>query len=40
MRTNVFRLSGPLIALVVYLLLRHIGTAEAGMAGIVAWMAI
>jgi len=40
LRTNLFRLSGPLIALVVYLLLRHIGAAEAAMAGIVAWMAI
>lgn len=40
MRTHLLRLSGPMIAMVVYFLLRHLGHAPAAMAGIVAWMAI
>lgn len=40
MRTHLFRLSGPLIALLVYFTLRHLGHAPSAMAGIVAWMAL
>lgn len=40
MRTHLLRLSGPLAALLVYALLRHIGHAPAAMAAIVAWMAL
>lgn len=40
MRTHLLRLSGPLLAAVVFLLLRHIGTQPAAMAAIVTWMAI
>ena len=40
MRTHLLRLSGPLFALIVYLLLRHVGNTEAAMAGVVTWMAI
>lgn len=40
MRTHLIRLSGPLLAVAVYLLLRHIGPQPAAMAAIVAWMAI
>lgn len=40
MRTHLLRLSGPLLAALVYFLLRHLGHAPAAMAGVVAWMAI
>lgn len=40
MRSHLLRLSGPLLALLVYAALRHIGHAPAAMAGIVAWMAV
>ena len=40
MRTHFIRLSGPFLALLVYVLLQHIGHAPAAMAGVVAWMAI
>jgi len=40
LRTHLFRLAGPLIGLLIYALLRHIGPAPAAMAGIVAWMAL
>jgi len=39
-RTHLLRLAGPLIAVVVYGLLGHLGHAPAAMAGIVAWMAV
>jgi len=40
MRTHLLRLSGPLLAIVIYGLLRHLGHAPAAMAGIVSWMAV
>ena len=40
MRTHLLRLGGPVLAAIVFLLLRHIGPAPAAMAGIVAWMAL
>ena len=39
-RILIFRLGGPLLAGIVFLLLRHHGVGPAIMAGIVAWMAI
>ncbi len=40
MRQFLLRLSGPLAAGLVYLLMRHHGHAPAAMAGVVAWMAV
>lgn len=40
MRSLLLRLSGPLAAGLVYLLMRHHGAAPAAMAGIVVWMAL
>lgn len=38
-RTHLFRLAGPVMALLTHLLLRDMGAPAAAMAGIVAWMA-
>jgi len=40
MRTHLFRLAGPLLAILIYGLLRGMGHAPAAMAGIVSWMAV
>lgn len=40
MRTLLFRLAGPLCAILLYAALRHLGHAPAAMAGVVLWMAI
>ncbi|MBK7103069.1 MAG: SLC13/DASS family transporter [Flavobacteriales bacterium] len=40
MRTHLLRLSGPVLGLVVYALLRYLGHAPAAMAGVVTWMAV
>lgn len=40
MRTHFFRILGPVIAAVVFALLRDSGATAAAMAGIVAWMAL
>jgi len=40
MRTHLLRLSGPLLAVLVYVLLQHLGVRPAAMAAIVAWMAV
>jgi sodium-dependent dicarboxylate transporter 2/3/5 len=39
-RIHLLRLSGPVLAVLVFVLLRDIGSAPAAMAGIVAWMAV
>lgn len=39
-RIHLLRLSGPLLAAIVFVLLRHLGPAPSAMAGIVAWMAV
>lgn len=40
MKTYFAIIAGPLSGLLAYLLVKHLGTAQAGMAGTVAWMAV
>ena len=40
MRRTIFIAAGPLSGLIAYLLLHHLGHAQAAMAGIVLWMAV
>lgn len=40
MKRLLFTLAGPVCAVLLYALLKHVGEAQAAMAGIVAWMAV
>ena len=40
MKRLLFTLAGPACAVLLYALLKHVGEAQAAMAGIVAWMAV